>query len=89
LRVVGINLLIGLVLIRVNNWAHIGGLVGGLALGYMFLPWYTVVETIPQVQIEDANSLSKKSVQAILVVVGTVALSYALWYFWRLMTVPF
>lgn len=89
LRVVGINLFIGLVLIRVNNWAHIGGLLGGIALGYMFIPWYTVVETIPQVKIEDANSLSKKSVQAGLVVVGTAALAYILWYIWYFMTGPF
>ena len=89
IRVVGINLLIGLLLIRVNNAAHIGGLLGGILLGYMFIPWYTVVETIPKIQIQDANSLSKKSFQALLVVGGTAVLSYALWYFWRLMTVPF
>ena len=60
LRLVGINLLIGFVYISINNWAHIGGLIGGAILGYMMLPYYTVTETLPTVEIEDRNGFAQR-----------------------------
>ncbi|MFK7805478.1 MAG: rhomboid family intramembrane serine protease [Anaerolineae bacterium] len=83
LRMVGINLVIGFLLIRVNNLGHIGGLIGGILLGYMFIPWYTVTETIPSVEVSDQNSLTVKSVQALSIVLTTVGLALAIWYYWR------
>lgn len=87
LRVVGINLVIGFVLIRVNNLAHIGGLLGGAALGYLFLPWYTVTETIPDVRVADSNSLKAKSGQAAAVVFVIIGAALAIWYYWRFLYV--
>ena len=83
LRVVGINLVIGFLLIRVNNLAHIGGLIGGAALGYIFLPWYTVTETIPEIQVVDVNSLRGKSAQAIAIVLAVIGAAFAILYYWR------
>lgn len=42
-RVVVINLVIGLLVIQINNAAHIGGLIAGLALGYLIAPRYLPV----------------------------------------------
>jgi len=83
IRMVGINLVIGFLLIRVNNLGHIGGLIGGVLLGYMFIPWYTVTETIPSVEVTDQNSLEAKSGQAFSIALATIGLALAIWYYWR------
>ena len=83
LRMVGINLVLGFVIIRVNNLGHIGGLLGGMLLGYVFIPWYTVTETIPSIEVSDENSLAVKSGQAFAVVAATIGLALAIWYYWR------
>jgi hypothetical protein len=42
-RVLIINLVIGLLVIQINNAAHIGGFIAGLALGYLTAPRYLPV----------------------------------------------
>ena len=82
LQMVGINLVIGFLLIRVNNLGHIGGLIGGMALGYLFLPWYTVRETIPSIEVADENSLQARTVWVAAIVAATFALAYLIRWYW-------
>ena len=88
LRMVGINLVIGILLIRVNNYAHIGGLIGGALLGYLFLPWHTVQKILPDVITSDENSLQAKSGLAIAIVLILAALTIAVWWLWRMSLAP-
>lgn len=88
LRMVGINLVIGILLIRVNNYAHIGGLLGGALLGYLFIPWHTVQQLTPKVLTADENSLATKSGLAISIVFILTALTIAVWAIWRFVLSP-
>lgn len=45
--IVAYNLIYGLAVPRVDNWGHIGGLLGGLALGWFLVPLYVVVQPEP------------------------------------------
>jgi rhomboid protease GluP len=58
LSVVGYNLIYGFIAVEVDNWAHIGGLLGGLALGWFLAPRYQVVQPNPMdpPQLEDRVS---------------------------------
>ena len=58
LSVVGYNLIYGFIAVEVDNWAHIGGLLGGLALGWFLAPRYQVVQPDPMgpPQLEDRGS---------------------------------
>ncbi len=42
LQVIGINIVLGLVISNIDNWGHIGGLLGGLAMGWFAVPVYEV-----------------------------------------------
>jgi membrane associated rhomboid family serine protease len=46
LLVIGINLLFGLGMAGIDNWGHMGGLVGGAALAAGLLPKYRAPATI-------------------------------------------
>ena len=55
-QIIAINLLIGLTP-GIDNWAHVGGLLGGLALGWVVTPRYVVRLVSPaDVQVEDESS---------------------------------
>lgn len=36
IKTIGINLVIGLLVINIDNAAHIGGFLGGILIGYLF-----------------------------------------------------
>lgn len=88
LQMVGINLFIGLVLIRVNNLGHIGGLLGGLAFGYLFAPWHIVTQLAPEIETQDQNSLAEKSGIAIAIIFLLAGATVAAWYIWRFVLAP-
>lgn len=76
LRLVGINLVIGFVYISINNWAHIGGLIGGAILGYLMLPYYTVTETLPTIEVEDQGGFAHRWWVLMLSFMLFIALAY-------------
>jgi len=53
LFVVGLNVLFGVLVSFVDNAAHLGGLLGGFALGLLLRPRTSLVETPPAVQPRD------------------------------------
>lgn len=42
LQVIGINIVLGLLISNIDNWGHIGGLIGGIAMGWFAVPLYEV-----------------------------------------------
>lgn len=45
-----LNAVIGLSVSSINNWAHLGGFLGGLVLGYLFVPRYRPIANSRQVE---------------------------------------
>lgn len=59
LQLVGINLVIGFLIVSVNNLAHIGGLMSGFLLGYLLVPQYTVSHVVgTQIKVVDRTGLT-------------------------------
>ena len=59
LLLAGINLVFGLTIPRIDNWAHMGGFAAGFALGMVLAPRYKVLTSEFQLPIglKDTNSL--------------------------------
>lgn len=66
------NLLYGFIVPSVDNWGHIGGLVAGLALGWLLAPRYQVVQgnVLAPPQIEDRSTATQWLLGAALVGLG-------------------
>ena len=58
LRVAGLNLVIGFAIVRIDNAAHVGGLIAGFALGYLLAPRHYLTQHPPDLQTEDRGALS-------------------------------
>ena len=56
LLIIGINLVFGLSASGIDNWGHIGGLVGGAIVAYGLLPHYKA----PSVIVPDAQALEEE-----------------------------
>ena len=57
--VIGINLGLGLLVPNVDNYAHVGGLVSGCLLGWLFTPLYTEPETSKITLIQHKTDVSQ------------------------------
>ena len=82
-RIVLINLVIGLAVFAINNAAHIGGFVAGMALGFLVAPRYLpVLTSTEENRYEDQASLQKRwavPVITALVLAGGIWSSIYLW----------
>jgi CDP-diglyceride synthetase len=54
---VAINLFIGFSVPGIDNLGHLGGLIGGLILGWLLCPFYEVEAHPGEPQVVDRNSL--------------------------------
>lgn len=56
-----VNLIIGVTVPNIDNWAHMGGLVGGMLVGFALSPLYVVIPPGPEgpAFVRDKNSLAK------------------------------
>jgi membrane associated rhomboid family serine protease len=70
--IVGINLSIGLFVRNVDNYAHIGGLLGGCLLGWEFAPLYGLSASNVLI---DRHNLSRRWPLALLTILGTLVLA--------------
>lgn len=72
-----INLFIGLSVPGIDNLGHIGGFAGGLTLGWLLCPFYTVEVEAGQPRVVDRNSLRAEwmglALFVVLLVVGVIA----------------
>ena len=83
LIIIGINLLFGFTVAGIDNYAHIGGLVAGFAMGYGLAPRYQVIDKYTLTpQVKDIVSLVKRwwvPALAAILLVGGISLSLAYW----------
>lgn len=61
LSIVAYNLIYGFIVPAVDNWAHIGGLLAGLALGWLLAPRYELsyLDPLGPPQLVDRSSISQ------------------------------
>lgn len=71
--IIGINLSIGVIVPNVDNYAHLGGLLSGLLLGWLFTPFYTLSSNR---MLMDTHRLARRWPLALLTIVGTMVLAY-------------
>jgi membrane associated rhomboid family serine protease len=61
LAIIGINLFFGLTTPQIDNWGHLGGLVGGALLGWLIGPEFTVDDPyLPEPRVVDRNPLARR-----------------------------
>jgi membrane associated rhomboid family serine protease len=77
--IIGLNLSIGFFIQNVDNYAHVGGLLSGLLLGWGFTPLYRP-QTTNTYTFTDVNSLSHRWPLALLTILGTLALAITCLY---------
>ena len=73
--VIAINLIFGLSVAFIDNWGHIGGLVGGAILAWVLLPHYqppTMITAGPQ-PVAEENRISQE-------VAGSLVWLALLWF---------
>lgn len=72
LRIIVLNIIIGVTIVSINNAAHMGGLVSGFILGYLLAPRYEPARGAPG-GYRDAASLARRwwvVLATILVIIG-------------------
>ncbi len=79
--VIGLNLGLGLFIANVDNYAHLGGLISGFLLGWLFTPLYVQLPAEAEeeggMQLVDVHSLSRRWPLAILTILVTLLLLLA------------
>ena len=83
LFIIGINLVFGFTVPRIDNMAHIGGLIAGFALGYLLAPRYQVRDQYTtQSRLVDTVSLLNRwwaPAAAVILLAGGTSLSISFW----------
>ena len=83
LTIIGINLVFGFTVAGIDNFAHMGGLVAGFAMGYGLAPRYEVIDEYTlSPRVIDKTSLLKRwwvPTLAIVLLAGGVSLSLSYW----------
>ena len=75
LFVIGINLSIGFFIPDVDNFAHVGGLLSGCLLGWLFSPRYVLLPGEGNMKLVDVHSLARRWPLALLTILGTLLLA--------------
>ena len=55
-QVAAVNLVIGFLVPGIDNWGHIGGLIGGALFTWFGGPIFRLFEELPEVQIEEQRT---------------------------------
>jgi rhomboid protease GluP len=82
LVIIGINLVFGFTVPGIDNYAHIGGLIAGFALGYGLAPRYQIAPYVYPPSLTDSSSLLNRGwVPALgaIILTGGVYLAMAFW----------
>jgi membrane associated rhomboid family serine protease len=75
--VIGLNLGLGFFIANIDNYAHLGGLISGFLLGWLFAPLYVQLATGAEgvTQLVDVHSLSRRWPFALLTILATLLLA--------------
>jgi len=76
--VIALNLSIGFFIQNVDNYAHVGGLLSGCILGWLFMPLYREIPSAHQPYsyiLTDMHSLSRRWYLAVLTILCTLVLA--------------
>lgn len=78
IAIVLINFLFGLSLPGIDNWAHLGGLMGGVVTGALLVPYYEVeyMGLEGQPTVVDRNSLRRQSLAILAVIAALVVATF-------------
>lgn len=83
LFIIGVNIFFGLTVPRIDNMAHMGGLIAGFALGYALAPRYRLAgEYTTSARVVDTISLLNRwwaPALAIIMLAGGVSLAMTFW----------